>query len=452
MNTTDDNKAPTLPRRASAVRILNAGEGIEQPERRAFLRVLSAQGVSIPAAYLLFNASSGDAQAAAEASIPAYGTKRPTSPVATGSVLRDFADPYVEIIRLLREAAEIEHALMIQYLYAAFSVKPAYAAIAGFGAPNSNDLLGVAVQEMSHLRQVNSLLVALGAAPNLIRQDFPIRHDVYPFEFNLEPLSQKSIAKYMYTEAPPAALDRRQAKSPAERKVLDLLDRVLGQGARINHVGSLYAAVIGTLDEYTSVSKEHADLKTWLPKLAQIQREGEEDHFEFFKRLFLGTHEGFKGHPAIWSLSPNDPAYPARPLPVNPSAFFGHENQIQDPLALSLAWLGNLHYWTILLLSDFAYCEAAPEYAVLAKQQMMGPFMSLARHLPTLGAGMPYEPLSTGYAPCHEDAAALKFIACMVREANVLARGLKDQLPADYPLSVGEETLNALSEKRAKQA
>jgi hypothetical protein len=40
----------------------------------------------------------------------------------------------------------------------------------------------------------------------------------------------------------------------------------------------------------------------------------------------------------------------------------------------------------------------------------------------------------------------------MVREANGLAGALKNRLPADYPLSVGEETLNALSRRRVKQA
>ena len=33
-------------------------------------------------------------------------------------VHRDFSNPYLELVRLLREAAEIEHDLMVQYLYA----------------------------------------------------------------------------------------------------------------------------------------------------------------------------------------------------------------------------------------------------------------------------------------------------------------------------------------------
>lgn len=100
---------------------------------------------------------------------------------ADGRVVRDFNDPYIELLRLLHVAAEIEHALMTQYLYAAFSVKPIYQAIAGHGAPNSNDLLGVAIQEMQHLGKVNQLLVALGAGPTLIREDFPTSPISIPF-------------------------------------------------------------------------------------------------------------------------------------------------------------------------------------------------------------------------------------------------------------------------------
>ncbi len=35
------------------------------------------------------------------------------------TVKRSFDDPYLEIVRLLKEASEIEHDLMIQYLYSA---------------------------------------------------------------------------------------------------------------------------------------------------------------------------------------------------------------------------------------------------------------------------------------------------------------------------------------------
>ncbi len=114
-----------------------------------------------------------------------------TGPAAT--IVRDFADPYLELVRLLREASEIEHALLVQYLYGAYSLKPQYAGIRGFGFANPHDLIGVAIQEMQHLEAVNRMLGALGAAPNLVRQDFPYEPDIYPFPLNLEPLSRDIV-------------------------------------------------------------------------------------------------------------------------------------------------------------------------------------------------------------------------------------------------------------------
>lgn len=445
----DSNLLPTR-RKASSVRVLEPGDGLEQSERRAFLQALSSHGITLSAAYLL----TGTSAFAADATTPTLPiSERPTPTLAVGHIVRDFADAYVELIRLLREAAEVEHALMAQYLYGAFSLKPAYASIAGYGNPNSHDLLGVAIQEMQHLGQVNALLMALDASPHLIRQDFPYQPDIYPFEFNLEPLTQASLAKYVYTEAPVDGLKRNKVSSPAEHQFLDQLDRVLGSSTRPNHVGSLYDRIIQTLQEYISTTPKRSDeMKPWIAKLEEIKREGEDNHFLFFKSLFLGTHEGFKGHKSIWSLAPSDPAYPSLPLAINPSAFVGHANQIKDPFALSLAWLGNLHYWTILLLTDIAYSDADHTYIDLAKQQMLGPFLSLARHLPTLGVGMPCEPLSTGYAPCRTTAARLRFVSSMVAASNQLAQQLKGRLPADYPLAVGEAMLSILVDKRAPYA
>jgi hypothetical protein len=61
----------------------------------------------------------------------------------------------------VRQASEIEHALLVQYLYASFSVKARYQAVIGTGGGDSISLVGVAVQEMHHLARVNELLTDL---------------------------------------------------------------------------------------------------------------------------------------------------------------------------------------------------------------------------------------------------------------------------------------------------
>lgn len=452
----NDGRKVSDPRNGAGVRCLDDGHRAGGSDRRGFLRALAAQGVSVPAAYFLIGgnpAGSGIPEARAEIATEGgrhKGALRlPAGAGETGPghnpIVRDFTDPYIELIRLLREASEIEHALMIQYLYAAFSIKPAYASLAGYGDPNSTDLLGVAIEEMQHLGQVNRLLVALGGAPNLARQDFPYEPDIYPFAFQLEPLGRESLAKYVWTEASADALDRSAARTPADRDFLDRLDNVLGANIKPNHVGSLYARVIATLKEViASPPGGLPDLEPWIDRLEGIKDQGERLHFEFFRQVFMGTHPGFNGHPDIWRLRPRDAAYPAFQLPVNPSAYVGHENQIGEPAALSTAWLGNLHYWTVLFLLDFAYREESSVYIDLARSHMMGPVWSIARHLPTLRAGMPFDPLSMGYAPGRNRTHGLRLIMHIVREAEELEKKIAALLPGDFPSSTGQETLKAV--------
>jgi hypothetical protein len=96
-----------------------------------------------------------------------------------------------QLIAALQEAAEIEHQLMIQYLYAAFSLKkrpderctPAqYEYVRRWGST----LLMVARQEMEHLALVNGLLSAFGTAPWFSRENIP-RQSRYFLSANMAP-------------------------------------------------------------------------------------------------------------------------------------------------------------------------------------------------------------------------------------------------------------------------
>jgi hypothetical protein len=141
---------------------------------------------------------------------------------------------------LLESAAEIEHALLVQYLYAAYSLKsadevsdPAQQDVLDFDnnpASWTRILLGIAREEMGHLITVQNLLQALGLPPHFEREDFPPRKDLYPFTLHLEPLSQHSLAKYVVAEAPVDAAG-----------IDDIISVAQGPAAaHINHVGVLY--------------------------------------------------------------------------------------------------------------------------------------------------------------------------------------------------------------------
>ncbi len=429
------------------------------PTRRVFLRMATAQGIALPAAcgVLYDMANAAPAGAAIPAHTPSHtpahapahkGALRPEPGLepAHAQIMRDFMHPKLELTRLLHEAAEIEHALMAQYLYAAFSLKAEYEAVRGTGAPTADDLVGVAVQEMQHLGAVNRLLVDLGAAPHMGRQDFPYEPDLYPFPFQLEPLSRHSLAKYVFTEAPEGALDPKHAQTAEDRRFLAELRTVLGRETRPNHVGTLYGTIIDLVSELQAMpdTNQLPDLEMWKVKLEDIKGEGEVDHYQFFRNLFMGRHAGFAGHPDIWSLSPGDAAYPSFKLPLDPSAYKGHPNEIEDPVALGLAWLGNLEYWTALCLLDIHYREDGDAALDLARAHMLGPLWSLGTHLPKLGTGIPFDPLSLGYAPGRTPRESVQFTATLVREAAQVARVLERHLPSDFPIDQHADTIAAL--------
>jgi Ferritin-like len=377
--------------------------------------------------------------------LPSELAARAAPPV---EIIRDFADPYLELVRLLREASEIEHALLVQYLYAAYSLKPQYVGLRGPGTFGvATNLLGVAIQEMQHLAAVNRMLVDLDAAPNLVRQDFPYEPDIYPFPLNLEPLTRASVAKYVYTEAPAAALDRDDPANadPATQAFLDQLDAALG-GVEPNHLGSLYGTIIARTHEVIAAAIPGLpDLSGWPTILDAIKGEGETEHFAFFRSVFMGAHSAFAGHPDVWSLPRSDPAYPSIELPLNQSAFEGHPNQITDAgQRRRIAWLSNLHYWLVLGLLDLGYRADAADATGQAVSHMGLVLNPLGQHLAGLGVGLPFDPLSMGYNLGRDVAGSVRVLRRLVAETEAVTAELAAVLPPGLGSTVLGQTLAVL--------
>jgi hypothetical protein len=138
-----------------------------------------------------------------EVTEPVYSKKRPDMS------WRD------HLIMLLTSGAEVEHALMVQYLYAAYSVngdqprKKDREQVEGWRA----SILSVAREEMGHLLTVQNLLVLLGAPISFNREMMPWDHEFYPFPFSLEPLSEKTLQCFIYAEMPRLAAIKKPRKS-----------------------------------------------------------------------------------------------------------------------------------------------------------------------------------------------------------------------------------------------
>jgi Ferritin-like len=416
---------------------MSAGEPAS-PSRRQLVRVV-LQGAALPVVGSALGAGSTGAQAAASSSAAATGS--------TVTVVRDFADPYLELLRLLTVAAEIEHGLMVQYLYCAYSVKPVYQGLVGHGAPSTHDLIGVAVQEMQHLGKVNQLLVALGASPVMIREDFPFEPDIIPFRLRLEPMSRPSLSKYVWCESPPGATDGAKAANAEDKAFCRLLEHTLGKDQRPNFVGDLYDAVMNAVKELAATKEASLpDLNAWLPVLQEIKSEGEDGHYKFFRRTLLGKHEAFGGRPDPWMLPAHDPLYPAYPLPIDPTAYLGHPNHIKDPLAQRLAWLGNLQYWAVLNLLSLGYTVGSQDLIALSRGHMMVPFASLARQLARMGSGMPFDPLGQGYLRTARGGGSVRFIRHLLAEADRLEAQIGKNLPSDYAVGFSKATIAALTQ------
>jgi hypothetical protein len=161
---------------------------------------------------------------------------------------------------LLHIGAEIEHSLMVQYLYAAYSLGGAQvpvehrAKVARWQA----SILAVAKEEMGHLLTVQNILTLIGAPINLDRADLPWDAPFYPFPFQLEPLTLDSLACYVYAEMPAEGHD---ALAGASHPDQDLLERIKKRATRRaahtpHRVGELYDEIITLIGDTCHVREE----------------------------------------------------------------------------------------------------------------------------------------------------------------------------------------------------
>ena len=148
---------------------------------------------------------------------------RPSSPGGQGRLAEVLASrggraapeaPFViehreALIYMLCEAAELEHGIMCQYLFAAFSLKQR--ADEGLTAGElaaverwRKNISHVATEEMLHLALVHNLLSAIGAAPHFGRPNLPAPAHHYPAGVNLTlvPFGEQALKHFIFLERP----------------------------------------------------------------------------------------------------------------------------------------------------------------------------------------------------------------------------------------------------------
>lgn len=316
-----------------------------------------------------------------------------------------------QAIFLLHIGAEIEHALMVEYLYAAFS-------LGGPQIPGEHreqverwrqTITELAREEMGHLATVQNVLQLIGGPLTFARDDYPTESPFYPFPFELEPLTRRSLAKYVLAEAPEDKdLTPELRAELAELKHQNGLDGV----DRVNRVGILYSKLIELFTQdprHPSIDSSdilqdsvqfQARADEWGlgydPKAVLILQAGDRQGALDALEAIAQQGEGVAGNLAgshferfleIYRQFPAEGAWrPTRPLPVNPtlsaplattpSGPSRPSALISDPRAVLWAQLSNQRYRMLLLYLVHSFLTESP--VASGERSARGLLLSLA--------------------------------------------------------------------------
>src|SRR5258708_30195692 len=349
---------------------------------------------------------------------------------------------------MLSEAASLEHMIMCQYLFAAFSLKRDMSegvTAAQLEAIKRWERLVslVATQEMLHLTLVNNLLSSIGSIPYFGRPNFPQHARYYPpgVQLSLLPFGRDTLQHFLFLERP-EGMDLQDAPEfevlaiPKPSLVVDT-----GQSVPQTHdfetVGHLYRGIEQgfryLVDKYGEqqvfigpprgqATQQHfawpelipvTDLASAVKAIETIIEQGEGargDWHEAHYGKFLQIAQEYR------QLQEQDPGFePARTVRaayVCPPSDTSHFRLISDPLTAEISELFNASYQVLLqvLIRYFIHgTESDQELTTLSNvavdtmfliiQPLGGPLprLPLAPRLPGKMAG----PRFRLHQPCH---------------------------------------------------
>jgi hypothetical protein len=340
--------------------------------------------------------------------------------------------PRDEAIFLLHCAAEVEHSLLVQYLYAGYSLRSESDEEYQQEALDRwrVTLFEIARQEMGHLATVQNLLLAIGGPLNFQREDFPFRSGFYPFHFRLERLTRDSVGKYLVAEMPDFStlpVDKRRVMRHAIRRATEANART-----QISRVGALYLQIsklierlvdgdfrFDTFDHYQARATDFGFVDPGLNRsvitepfisrvesrtsalraISLVAEQGEGtnadisgSHFDHFFQIFTDAvfpeTNPLYGAPS-WIAThavPNEPQIGSK----------WTVNKITNSLGKRLAQLGNVRYRNALLLLELYFRLDAkdPKFdrklvANWIKEEMKPVLSSLGSMLPLLSRQAP---------------------------------------------------------------
>ncbi len=300
---------------------------------------------------------------------------------------------------LLHVGAELEHALMVQYLYAAWSLGGPQVPVDKQDRVRAwqETILSIAKEEMGHFLMVQNVLFLLGGPIALQREDFPWDSDFYPFPFSFEPLTLNTLARYIYAEAP-VNWSGEIAEEICKRLGVPMKTAMTDSGD-LHHVAELYNRLLAILanpdllsdadfhelrfaaqGSFAEWARNHGspvgnEATDWVldpapPKnrtppdrvdmiieqvatrdqaIAALRRVSEQGE----GMTFIGEHSHFQRFLTIYleylALFPDDQLVPYRPVASNPTTLDAGGAAIQHPTSRLLASLFDLRYRALLM-------------------------------------------------------------------------------------------------------
>jgi hypothetical protein len=158
---------------------------------------------------------------------------------------------------LLCEAAELEHGLMCEYLYAAFSIKTQPDETLAAEHLDTVErwrgvMLSVAAEEMLHWALVNNFLTAVGSAPYVARPHMPHQAKGYPagVQLALVPFGERALRHFLFLERPEGMeLEDAEGFDPSgpALPIMAATD-IVPWGQEFHTVGHLYRSIQAGID------------------------------------------------------------------------------------------------------------------------------------------------------------------------------------------------------------
>jgi len=365
--------------------------------------------------------------------------------IATRGGLAPPEEPFViehreALFYMLCEASELEHGIMCQYLYAAFSLKQS--ADEGLTAAEAEavqrwrkHIFHIGAQEMLHLALVQNLLTATGAAPHLSRPNFPQPASHYPAGVHLAlvPFGEEALRHFMFLERPEGMDLEDAAGMAAFENAAPLavprvqVGEIVPRGQDFATVGHLYRSIEAGIAHLASKLGEEVlfigpsraqatqqyfgwpeliavtDVASAQRAIDEILEQGEgprghwrDAHFGQFVTILEEYLQLREANPAF------DPVRPVVTVNVRPSERDTSIPLATDPIARQVMDLFNVSYEILLLMLQrfFAHTEETdPQLKALADgtvNLMFGAIEPIGDLVTTLPAGPEYPGRTAG--------------------------------------------------------